>query len=39
LQAAAAFSTIDCRSLGSFCHAALLMSSSETVADSCQPVV
>jgi hypothetical protein len=39
LQAAAAFSTMACRSLGSFCQAALLISSSDTVADSCQPVV
>ena len=39
LQAAAAFCTTACRSAGSFCQAALLISSSETVAGSCQPVV
>ena len=39
LHAAAAFSTMACRSFGSFSQAALLMRSSETVAGSCQPVV
>ena len=39
LQAAAAFSTTAFRSAGSLSQAALLISSSETVAVSCQPVV
>ena len=39
LQAAAAFCTMAFRSAGSLSQAALLISSSLTVADSCQPVV
>src|SRR5690606_15265413 len=39
LQAAAALVTMACRSLGSLSQAALLISSSDTVEDSCQPVV
>ncbi len=39
LQAADALLTMACRSLGNLSQAALLISSSETVADSCQPVV